>query len=99
MTTKNNDALIINSPIRPEQLNGYKDIMGPRTFGEEHKPPVIDTINSIRYDNLVMKPEWDKNKGLKIPCVVQNTPFYFLIPREVVAEILNDLLKPDQNFE
>ena len=87
------NRIFVNRHSNIDQSDDHKTVVeSTDTSNENPVKSVIHTIDSIRYEDIFMKPEWDE-EGLKIPTVIDNTPFYFNIPREVIAEMLNDLLK------
>ena len=86
------NKLFRNSSSDAEHPEDHKDIIEyTEPSNEETAKLKIHTIDRIKYKDTIMKPEWDRNEGLKIPTIIDNTPFYFCIPREVVSEMFDDL--------
>ena len=86
------NKLFPNSSSDVEHPEDHKDIIEyTESSNEETVKLMIHTIDRIKYKDTIMKPEWDRNEGLKIPTIIDNTPFYFCIPREVVSEMFDDL--------
>ncbi len=86
------NKLFPNSSSDTERHDSHNDIIEYIGSSNEETAKIkIHTIDRIKYKDTIMKPEWDRNEGLKIPTVIDNIPFYFCIPREVVSEMFDDL--------